>query len=347
MLINELIKEKGLDKVIKEFNLQIDEKDNLVLLNYHQFKSPKFNHFVNMCRGIILEKDSWKIVSYPFYRFYNIGEDNLTYDWNNHILQEKIDGSLIQIFYYKNKWRVATRGKIDAEGYLPNDENKTFADLIFKITTSRFWDSLETDKMYYFELVSPKNRNITPYEYEALYFLMARQDLHELSCCLPPKDTFVPKKFTDNYTQEKARLKIVDEGFVASFNQKEKDGLSYKRVKIKNEQYIELFYLKQNIERNMLKIILRGEFAEVISYLPEYKNALLKLQKEFSGLKEKIRCVYEAYKNLPIKEFALAVKDLPFSDCLFRMYKYKITVEEYLEQLDENRAIMFLKKNLY
>jgi len=102
--------------------------DNLVILNYSQIDSPKTNPLVMECRGLILEADTWNLVSIPFYRFFNYGEatDIVNFNFDDAVLQEKIDGSLIQLFYYNNRWRMATRAVIDG------DNTASFGGIKFK-----------------------------------------------------------------------------------------------------------------------------------------------------------------------------------------------------------------------
>ena len=69
---------------------------NLVLFKYDQIKSPTYPPIVKECRGIILdENDNWKVVSYPFNRFYNYGQNEAEkdIDWSTAVVQEKADGS--------------------------------------------------------------------------------------------------------------------------------------------------------------------------------------------------------------------------------------------------------------
>ena len=101
--LQEFLRNKGsLDDLRNEdkFNLIVKEVDNLVIFNYRQFGC-KYDEISSESRGIILEKDSWDIIHWPFKRFFNDGEkDNLCgidshfKNRNNLYIIEKMDGSL-------------------------------------------------------------------------------------------------------------------------------------------------------------------------------------------------------------------------------------------------------------
>ena len=108
---------------------------NLVLLKYNQIESPMSSPIVQECRGIILdEADDWNVVARAFDKFFNYGEGHAAeINWQTARVQEKVDGSLCLVFFYKREWHVATTGTPDASGDV-NASGKSFADY--------FWDTL-------------------------------------------------------------------------------------------------------------------------------------------------------------------------------------------------------------
>lgn len=151
---------------------------NLVQFTYNQIESEKAHPFVREARGLILDQNQdWKIIAYPFNRFFNFGEsvaDNI--DWPSARVQEKIDGSLIIMYWYEYRWRVATKGSPDASGQVGDHMtwNKgVHVPLTFSLL---FWNSIEYwlkglsksgefDKncTYLWELTSPWNRIVCNY----------------------------------------------------------------------------------------------------------------------------------------------------------------------------------------
>lgn len=132
--------------------------NNLVLLKY-SIDTPMGEEISQDCRGIILdENDNWKIVCFPYRKFFNYGEGHATQiDVNTMKVYEKLDGSLMTLYWYDNKWHVASSGTPDASGNI-NESDKTFADLFWKV-----WSQLNyifptnRDMCYMFELMTGHN----------------------------------------------------------------------------------------------------------------------------------------------------------------------------------------------
>ena len=89
---------------------------DFVLLKYDQIRSDFNIPIVRECRGIILdEAESYRPVCVPFFKFGNFGERYVPdIDWSTARVQEKLDGSLIKLWHYKDRWRVSSNGEIDA-----------------------------------------------------------------------------------------------------------------------------------------------------------------------------------------------------------------------------------------
>ena len=89
-----------LDELKSELGISYSITDNLVIFSYSQIDSPKTDPIVRMSRGIVLEKDTWNIVSMPFYRFYNfeeVPEEREKFNWNKSVATTKIDGCCDEI----------------------------------------------------------------------------------------------------------------------------------------------------------------------------------------------------------------------------------------------------------
>ena len=114
----------------KPYCIKVTEKEDLVCFKYSQIDSDFNEPLVRECRGIILEKDTWNVVAYAFNKFFNFGESYADeIDWASARVLEKVDGSLIKIYYY-NGWRVGTNSTIDADdAKLLAPPYETFMDL--------------------------------------------------------------------------------------------------------------------------------------------------------------------------------------------------------------------------
>lgn len=88
---------------------------------------------VQAARGLVLdEANNWEVVAWPFHKFFNSEEGHAAkIDWTTARVQEKVDGSLIIMYYYDGKWQVATSGTPDASGQV-NGLGITFEELFWK-----------------------------------------------------------------------------------------------------------------------------------------------------------------------------------------------------------------------
>ncbi len=103
MKVIEYLKLNGLNDLQSNYNIKVKKykEEGLIVLNYDQVFSPK-NILTDECRGLILDLN-YNLVSRAFDRFYNYGERNQDSLKSKFQVYEKIDGSLIKIYFYK-KW---------------------------------------------------------------------------------------------------------------------------------------------------------------------------------------------------------------------------------------------------
>ena len=99
-------KEQGLsnaqafEQLTEQFAIKVKhyEDERIVLLDYHMIDSPKMHPIVIECRSLILQFDTFGVVSRKFDRFFNYGEALEYYedfDLPRSVIMEKADGSLI------------------------------------------------------------------------------------------------------------------------------------------------------------------------------------------------------------------------------------------------------------
>lgn len=342
---------KTLESLKENFGIKYQEDEDLVILSYHQIDSPKTDPIVMECRGLVLEKGSWNIVSFPFVRFFNYGEAlEFTKDFNfqRAKVSEKVDGSLIHMSFYKEEWRIFTRGTIDASGRIGEAE-KTFKQLFMQtieedlsISYESFLDRLTTDYNYIFELCTPENKVIKQYDDYTLYLLAFRNKEHyfkefsNLSLVLEAESIGVRyPNFYDfsSYNEIKDfmdEISSTDEGFVCVDYNLEKD--SFDRVKVKNPLYMAIATMKQsaNSDRALLMLIMKNEQDEFMTYFPEYKDRILFLGNRYNSF---VKAIYNDIEKLqPLfgpdkKAYAMIAKDSTHPAFMFERYKRYINTE--------------------
>jgi RNA ligase len=134
----------------------------LTIWNYTetvQFEG-KWDEITLMCRGLVTD-DKGNIVARPFSKFFNIEEGKFE-PTENFEVWEKMDGSLLLVFWYEGQWVVATRGSFTSDQSIKGIEllKKYNTDIMFRHLT------------FCFEILFPQNRVVVDYgDYEGLVLL--------------------------------------------------------------------------------------------------------------------------------------------------------------------------------
>jgi hypothetical protein len=272
---------------------------------------------VQDCRGLILRKDTWEVMCCSFRKFFNSAEGKAaTIDWDTAIVMEKLDGSLIQLYFddVKNQWFAATSGTGEGEGEVNNKLGTTFNDLFFE-TAGKYegFDLTLLNKAYtyVFELTTPYNIVVKPHGVSSVSLLTMRNNstLEEVTydeLVVKGKELSLPvvTKYDLNVTKVDDLLTILenvpwhDEGYVvmdAKFN----------RVKIKNPAYVAVHHLKSKTgEHHIMTIVKTNEVDEFVATFPDRKDEIERLKSNYDKLilelediwveLEKVKCVDES-----------------------------------------------------
>ena len=366
--VQEYLQTHTLDELHTEYGIEYSEYQNLICLSYSQIDSPKFNPIVSECRGIVLELNTWKCISYPFHRFYNFGENPSQehFNFQRAIGMQKLDGSLIQYFNYNGKWLYATRSVIENDSKI-NLSNKTFKELFYK-TLEQYGDvtnKLNPYYSYYFELTALENRVVTIYPRPELHLIMVRNmsNLKELSL----KDLYIESdnigielpgivKFDsiEELVKMANSLHTLEEGFVAVNYSRLYDGMNYERVKVKNTSYVNIAHLKDSAarsQRSLVSLVYDGEESEFLIYFPEYQKIVDDIKKKYNEYIFNLNLDIEKCKDYFSKDkktFALFIeKGFLNTSFLFQMYNKKVTgVKDYFEQIEKNKGRKYLEQYL-
>ena len=240
------------EKLGNQYHISIRKDGELALFKYTMecdFKDP----LVQEARGIIINIKTLEVVCWPFRKFGNYNESYADkIDWTTASVQEKVDGSIIKLWHdhERNLWQFSTNGMIRAEdAAISEKQNLTFKDVIRSALNYHdiSFDSLDQNKTYIFELVSPLIKIVVPYKVTMLYHIGTRHNitgmeteedigirkparfpLHSLEECI------LASKELNTGIQDMAKVK--QEGFVVV------DG-NWNRVKIKSPDYLAAHYV--------------------------------------------------------------------------------------------------------
>jgi len=328
---------------------------NLVLIKYNQIRSDMNDPLVQTCRSIILdEDDDWKVICHPYDKFFNYGEfQAIDIDYDTAVVYEKLDGSIINMYYYRDEWRVSTSGYPDAGGSV-YDDPRTYAEL--------FWDTWKelgyelppydmfSSYTFMFELMTPYNKIIVPHKKSRIVLHGIRNIYSGMEVAIAEGAEELgweivkryPFKHMGNLIADAASMKgLEQEGYVicdADFN----------RVKLKCPDYVGLHHFRYlSTPKSFMNMILTNETNEFLAYFPEMADSYNRLAKMLDTKCAKIDAVYESFKNIDSqKEFALAVKGLPsIKHILFAIRKgYVNTTKEYFEQAGAKKTVEHLER---
>lgn len=322
---------------------------NLVLLKYDMINSPLSSGLVQECRGLILdEADNWKVVCYTFKKFFNLGEQSVVtqgFDFDNFRTTEKVDGSLIQIYWYDNQWNFATSGTPDALGQV-DPSGLTFRELINKAILDmgyphecEFTKSLRrTNFCYAFELQSPENQVVVYSKDRKLTLLMARdldtfeeQDIYGEWTTSPvyfSTPEILKADYYKNWTLENAMT------CVRNLDGKEHEGYvlvdrNFNRCKMKNDVYVLLGRGKDTFQKSpraCVALILTDGVDDVKHLLPDFIQERLTLYAEkLQKMAKEIDELWASVKHIEDKkEFAMAVQHHKYGKAMFSLKKYGI-----------------------
>lgn len=309
-----LLRMHGVDHVVDYLQLKKNEKNNLLQLKYDQINADWSKPGTTEARGIIFDKeDNFNIVSYPYKKFFNITEGYCDpIDWNTADVYEKADGSLINLYYYQDKWNVQTSGTIDADCNT-NNIIFTFADLFWYTVklqygnVNNFIDRLDKNYNYMFELCTPYNIIVTPHK-DFFIKLHGVRDMRTYNFIdINETDLDVVKKYKINSLEEINEfiktMEWMEEGFVVS-------DINWNRAKIKNPKYVSAHHVAtKSSPYAIMNVIKSNEIDEFLSYFKHHEEEVLYLKEKWDEVKNEIQTIYDNIKHIEDqKDFALKVK---------------------------------------
>ena len=336
-LILDLVKQYPIETVKEMMNekaVTVSWDGDLYIFNYGA--APDFSDpYVCEARGIIIDVVRQEIVCRGFDKFFNFSEPYaVAIDWSSAKVQEKVDGSIIKLYWYEGEWRFSTNAVINARNSHVSEVNanlggayhnfdeliraaENFSDIPF--------DKLDKNATYIFELVSPYNHVVIHYGRILLYHTGTRdnrtgqeraQDIgivrpqeysfHTLDDCIDA----VKKLNRSNHAVEKEGFVVVDQAF--------------HRIKIKAPEYL-FFHSKANnhvlTKERVIEMIESDDFDEklFLEQFPEFESIFSwytqELQRFHAECKAHALAGLEAAKarSLTAKELYAKYQDDPYS----------------------------------
>lgn len=357
-----IIKHKKWEQLLSEkpYCLKISHDCGVVGFMYNMLDSDFSEKIVQEARGLWLYEDNFEVACHSFDKFFNYGEEHAAkLDWDTVEVQEKIDGSLMKLWFNKRtqEWMLSTNGTIDARKALTGDIIfPTFYDVFqealknngytWESFTELFSMEILNEQTYTFELVSPMTRVVIPYEKPDIYFIGGRAN--ESGEEFSPRVALeyyvhikTPKTFRIN-TLEAAieaasKLPWDEEGYVAVDE-------NFNRVKIKSSEWVKAHYVRNNntiTRAAIVDTILKGDQEEFLLYAADYKPYLEDTQNKMKQIYEMLKNSFYTMMNieqLTPKDYAQMVQKQPrvVQDYLFK-FNNGALAKSYLSNWSVNK----------
>jgi len=336
------------------FYVKTKREGIFVLLKYDQIRSDMTIPMVRECRGIILDETAqYNPVCVPFFKFGNFGEAYVPdIDWASARIQEKLDGSLIKLWYYSGQWHVSSNGEIDARNahvhsaLLTGQEHVDLYTLFMEawVKTGIRLEDLDKGYTYMFELTSPHNRVVVRYNDTTIRHIGTRdmRTLHEceVDIGIPKPNEFILDTL-EACIESAKKLGYDDEGFVVV----DKD---YNRIKVKSPLYVALNHVAQGVTThgNIIDIIKKNEHDEFLTYFPEFRdvfNGILASIESFSNRQSEILSMIASIEFDSRKELAEVVKKTQCPACIFAIIDGKAqSPRDWLLSRPTDRVIEYI-----
>lgn len=336
------------DKLVEKGYIKKDENEELILYNYTDKTTfeKNWNYLTKQARGLIFDKKNGNVVARPFEKFFNIGENDSTQKHNlplhlNYKVFEKIDGSLGILYFFNNKWRISTRGKLISE------QSKKAEEILNKKIKI---ENLDKSLTYLIEIIYPENKLIIDYSNnESLVLLGAIETLSskelyyekllELAKCA---GFDLPKEYNnlklDTILSNNIDFEDNIEGFVIRFD-------NNFRVKYKVDKYLEIARIKSHFSKKALfKSMKSGKVpTEYLEHIPEEfiiqaSSYVKELEQKYKEIEIEIGEEFSQFSNLSSKDLGLLINEkkdeLKHSSIYFNLIKEnREKIDEYIMKL--------------
>ena len=279
----------------------------LYMLSYDGILSDFNDKYVQLCRGCVIslkDPNNPVMIVAPFTKFGNYGQSFCPeIDWSSALVEQKVDGILIKLFYYDNKWHWITNNgwntnlpwkemiKIPSKyKEVETDTCNTIQDLIDYCLkkNNAILSEFHPDYTYMFELISPKMRILVDNPKTDLVYLGCRNlysydeySLDMAKAIIPGIKKFNTVKYFDLHNMDEV-LQLCN-----SYKGDQDEGVvvvdkNFNRVKIKCEDYIRLKGYRRmfdTTDEQIWKGMREGTIDDALQVFPELNEKIQEIQK--------------------------------------------------------------------
>lgn len=287
--------------------------------------SNSWDRVTRACRGLILD-DHFNIVARPYEKFFNLGQVDLPFQFNEPVeIMDKADGSL-GIMYpihhpegYDVLWGIATRGSFESEQ----------AKMATKIYQERYTHLMPMPGYtMLFEIVGPDNRIVLEYPENDLILLGAVENTRGYYISpLQAQSMWIHRETKEYTTWSGKMIEVMDfktlTDALGHMTRKNAEGYVVRHhnfmVKLKQPDYIDLHAIVTNLsEKKVWEHLRDGKFGHLLEVVPDEWHGWLNktsgdLRGEYFRIEDEIFAIWATikaiadFKKMPRKDFAILV----------------------------------------
>jgi hypothetical protein len=339
-----------------DLNLQVREEKlhpDLYIISYKNGRNLFENDSIKECRGIILEKETNKIVCNTFSK----SEDdikNFEENWTNIEIEEAIDGTQIRLYNYKGQWICATTRKINAlKSFFYT--KKTYYELFMEASLNLNYNDLDKNHCYSFVLCHPENRIVVKYDKPHIYHVLTRDmtTQEEINYTIPNIQkpiTYEFKCIEHMLNEIKDDTEINKEGYVLKLT----SGNNIQRHKIKTNIYERVKELRGNTGNflyTFFSLYTTDKLKDFNFYYPEYSTLFYTFCKNVNIM---INMIHKEYMDKNIhKKITYSTMIWHYKPIVYKLHKQyyetkikttKETIQKYLFQLEPAQLCFLYNK---
>ncbi len=340
------------------YSLKIKDEGNYTLFMYNQLNSDFYNPIVKEARGVILDLtgEEPRVVCRGFDKFGNYGEGYVdTIDWSSAVVQEKVDGSIVKLWYDRAQWRISSNSTINAYKAVLDQSGISIGSLFeqaFEAVGARV-EWFDPHYTYIFEIVSPYNRVVIDYGETALYMLGERNNETGEEIAID-REWWSIFKHPQVYKLDSLKSCITAAAALNEGEKVEHEGFVvvdkyFHRIKIKSPLYVAKHHVltKNPSLLDLVRIYKNNEKEEFLTYFPLYKEKYEKIEYFFVDLATSLHEYKKIWYTHPNKkDFVAITKDHRFFGYFMEAIKYDDWSINRVKKLECEDLTRLIKKYL-
>ena len=315
----EILWSKGL--VVKQY-----DDLGLYLVIYDKSNCDMTDPDIRKCRGLILEKDTNKVVCLPPTKSIKIEDftQNINITGINHsniIYEEFLDGTMINLFYYRDSWHISTRSCIGANCRW---FSKKRFDQMFEESHNFDLEKFNKELTYTFVLQHNENRIVKNYSENDLTLVQVMNNITLLPESVESVrdngiEINIRKTYSfDNILDAYASIENMSydiQGYVVRVNES-----NNVRSKMRNPKYNFVRYLRgntRNLKYLFLDLRANNYLNSYLEYFPENMEIFDKFTQEFYAT---TRSLFDYYQKFRVRK-EIQLENVPYE---FRPLCYEL-----------------------